>query len=66
MRRLWLKFELWCAGYCTVHLRPKKFVVFGPGGGATVCPQCREDDYERWQHRLRLMREEYQELDARR
>ena len=24
MRRLWLKFKLWNADYCTVHLIPKR------------------------------------------
>lgn len=64
MRRLWLKFLLWCEGYCTKHMRRK---VFHPRVTSWLhCPICRQDDYERWLIRLRLMKEEYQELDANR
>lgn len=65
MRRLWLKFQLWRNGYCTKHLRRKVFAG-GMASPITFCPDCRQDDYERWLIRLRLMREEYQDLNARR
>lgn len=65
MRRLWLKFLLWRAHYCTVHLRHKTY-RFGAGGGWYVCPDCQKSSYEEWRERLRLMRQEYQDLNANR
>lgn len=65
MRRLYLKLQLWMAGYCTTHLRRKAY-RFGPGGGWSYCPDCEQEAYDLWRHKLRLMREEYQELNAKR
>lgn len=61
MRRLWLQFQLWLSLYCTKHLRVKEVMC-----GRLCCPECQNEAYERWKHRLRLMREEYQDLNARR
>lgn len=63
MRRLWLKFLLWRSGYCTKHYR-QRVRWQGLVAHGSYCPACQNEAYERWKHRLRLMREEYQELDA--
>ena len=64
MRRLYLKFVLWRAGYCPKHMRKRQRFVGGLSTWLEPCPDCNREVYEEAHDRIDRRIKELEKLNA--